>query len=146
MLGENLHILLYCTEIGEYADGISVVCGVVPYVNVVADFVPVRKVLHKLNIALASAVIKSVSKAAFDCAQTHYYILFGNNLCRGFSRVAVCEGIKRDIVVACLLDRFCDSVYKGDHCAGRRSVCCVQRFAVVAKAVIAGCIAVVLGQ
>ena len=93
------------------------VCGVVPNVNVVANFTPGNNVVAECFALGAVGFVDGMGKAAVDGAQTNANVVTGLYLGGGCLGVLVCQSIDGKVrVVGFKL--LCNLVYKGDPNAG----------------------------
>ena len=113
VFGKEFHVFTQNVEVGEGCYVVTVVCGVVPYVEIVANFAPLFNCLAELRATVAISVFDSMVEVTVDGGETNANVL--GRLCYLGSRkgVVVSQGIDGYIgILLCNLG--CNSVDKTD--------------------------------
>ncbi|OQA64494.1 MAG: hypothetical protein BWY37_02054 [Firmicutes bacterium ADurb.Bin262] len=142
VFGKKPDIFLDDAEIGERAQEVAVVGGVIPDINPAADIFPAVEVGAKGGVVGASRVVERMREAAFDGTQADDDVVARDNVFRRLAGILIGEGIDGDVRII-VFDGVGDGVDETDHRAGVGTFIVVDRLAVVADAVVA---VVVLGQ
>ncbi len=116
VVSKELHIVAQSIEVGEQSGHISEVGGVIPNVQTVGDLVPLLQILGEGIVLLVVAVahlLKGMTEAALDVAESDDHILVRLCNCRGLSGVTVCKSIN-NAVRELVLDVLLNTVYEAE--------------------------------